>query len=65
MLTFRDTDKKFDLQRDLLKMITKKNYNVDHTKLSDKNILLDFAKELYFDEKAPCNKSTTDRQISY
>ena len=29
LLTFRDTDKKFELQGYLLKMITNKNYNID------------------------------------
>ena len=29
LLTFRDTDRKFELQGDLFKMITNKNYNVD------------------------------------
>ena len=40
LLTFRDTDKKFELERDLLKMITNKNYNVDLPNLSDKNIIV-------------------------
>ena len=35
--TFRQTDEKFELQEDLLKMITNKNYNVDRAKLSKKN----------------------------
>ena len=39
-------------------MTTIKNYNVDPAKLQDKNLLYDFAMELYFDEKAPINKST-------
>ena len=47
LLTIRDTDKQFDLKGDLLKMITNKNYNVDLAKLSDKQIMYDFAKNLY------------------
>ena len=50
MLTFRDTDKTFELQ-DLLKMITYKNYNVDFAYLPDKKIMYEFAKEMYFEEK--------------
>ena len=37
LLTFRDTNKQFELKGDLLKMITNKNYNVDLASLSDKN----------------------------
>ena len=36
-LTFRDTGKEFELKGNLLKMITNKNYNVDHASLSEKN----------------------------
>ena len=32
LLTFRDTNKVFELQGDLLKIITNKNYNVDLAK---------------------------------
>ena len=42
-LTFRDSNKQFELGGDLLKMITNKNYNVDHASLSDKQIMYDFA----------------------
>ena len=51
LLTFRDTGKEFELKRDLLKMITNKNYNVDLASLSDKKEMYDFAKEMYFDVK--------------
>ena len=36
LLTFRDTDKKFELQGDVSKMMTNKNYNEDNANLSDK-----------------------------
>ena len=36
LLTFRDTNKQFELKGDLLKMITNKNYIVNHASLSDK-----------------------------
>ena len=61
LLTFRDTGKEFELKGDLLKMIANKNYNVDLASLSDKKLLYDFAKEMNFDVKAPCKKSTRDR----
>ena len=61
LLSFRDTGKIFELKGDLLKMITNKNYNVDHAKLSVKKLLYDFAKERNFDVKGLGRKSTRDR----
>ena len=63
MITFRDTGKEFELKGDLLKMITNKNYNVDHASFSDKKLMYDFAKEMHFDLKAQGNKSTRDRTL--
>ena len=63
ILTFRDTGKEFELKGNLLKMITNKNYNVDHASLSDKKLMYDFAKEMHFDTKALGNKSTRDRTL--
>ena len=51
MITFRDTGKEFEIKRDLFKMITNKNYNVDLASLSDKKLMYDFAKEMHFDVK--------------
>ena len=55
LLTFRDTNKQFELKGELLKMITNKNYNVDLASLADKKILYDFEKEMIFDLKAQSN----------
>ena len=63
LLTFRDTDKEFELKGDLLKMITNKNFNVDLASLADKKLMYDFAKEMHFDTKALGNKSTRDRTL--
>ena len=63
LLTFRDTGKEFELNGDLLKMVTNKNYIVDLAKLSGKNSMYDFAKEMYFDVKAHDNKTTWDRTL--
>ena len=60
LLRFRDTYKEFKLERDLLKMITNKNYNVDLASLSDKKLRHDFATEMRFDKKASGSKSTRD-----
>ena len=63
ILTFRDTGKEFELKGDLLKMITNKNYNVNHASLSDKKLMYEFAKEMHFDERRVGNKSTRDRTL--
>ena len=63
LLTFRDTDKEFELKGDLLKMITNKNFNVDLASLVDKKLMYDFAKEMHFDTKAQGNKSTRDKTL--
>ena len=63
LLTFRDTNKVFELQGDLLKMFTNKNYNVDLASLQDKKLMYDFAKEINFDTKALGNKSTRDKTL--
>ena len=63
LITFRDTGKIFELIEDLLKMIINNKYNVDVASLSDRKIMFDFAKELYFDVKATGKKSTRDRTL--
>ena len=44
-------------------MITTKNYKVDLAKLPDKKLMFEFAKEMFFDEKALCNKRTRDKSL--
>ena len=51
LLTFRDTDKKFELEGDLLEMITNKNHIVDLDHLPVRQLMFELAKEMYFDEK--------------
>ena len=63
MLTFRDTNKQFELKGDLLERITNSKFNVDLASLSDKKLMYDFAKEMHFDTKAPGNKSIRDRKL--
>ena len=63
IITFRDTNKQFELKGDLSEMITNSKFNVDLASLSDKKLMYDFAKELHFDLNAPRNKSTRDRKL--
>ena len=64
LLTFHDSNKQFELKGYLLEVITNKNYNVDLAKLSDKNIMYKFAKEMNFDLKAVGKKSSRDRTLT-
>ena len=63
MLTFRDTNKQFELKGDLLELITNSKFNIDLASLSDKKLMYDFAKETHFDTKASSNKSIRDRKL--
>ena len=63
MLTFRDTNKQFELKGDLLEMITNSKFNVDLASLADKKLMYDFAKEMHFDARAQGNKPTRDRKL--
>ena len=63
MLTFRGTNKQFELKGDLLEMITNSKFNVDLASLSDKKLMYDFAKEMHFDTKALGKKSTRDKTL--
>ena len=63
LLTFRDTNKQFELKGDLLEMITISKFNVDLASLSDKKLMYDFANEMHFDERRVGNKSIRDRKL--
>ena len=45
LLTFRDTNKVFEIKGELLKMITNKNNNVDLASLADKKVMYDLRKK--------------------
>ena len=61
MLIFRDTDEKFELEGELLKMIIEKNFKVDLPKIPDEKPMCIFAKEMHFDENVLGSKSTSDK----
>ena len=60
MLTFRDTDKVFELDVNY-KMLKNENYIADLAKLSDKKLMFEFAKEINFDEKSLGKESSMDK----
>ena len=63
MLTFRDTNKQFELKGDLLDLITNSKHNVDLASLQDKKLMFDFAKDMNFDQRAVGKKSIRDRTL--
>ena len=52
MITFRDSNKTFRLEGDLLKVITNYKFNVDHSSPQDKKLFYEFAKEMNYDTKS-------------
>ena len=52
MITFRDSNKTFKLEGDLLKVITNHKFNVDHSNQQDRKIIYEFAKEMSYDTKS-------------
>ena len=52
MITFRDSNKSFRLEGDLLKVITNHKFNVDHSNSQDKKLIYQFAKEMKYDTKS-------------
>ena len=52
MITFRDSNKTFRLDGDLLKLITNYKFNADHSSSQDKKIMYEFAKEMNYDTKS-------------
>ena len=49
MITFRDSNKTFRLEVDLLKVITNYKFNVDHSSPQDRKLIYEFAKEMKYD----------------
>ena len=58
MITFRDSNKSFRLEGDLLKVITNHKFNVDHSNQHNRKIIYEFAKEMYYDTKSTGRPST-------
>ena len=52
MIVFRDSNKSFRLEGDLLKVITIYKFNVDHSNPQDKKLIYQFAKEMKYDTKS-------------
>ena len=58
MIVFRDSNKSFRLEGDLLKVITNYKFNVDHSSPQDKRLNYEFAKAMNYDVKSTGRPST-------
>ena len=63
MISFRDTNKSFRLDGDLLKLITVYKFNADHSSPQDKKLIYEFAKEMNYDTKSTGRPSTRHTSI--
>ena len=63
MITFRDSNKSFRLEGDLLKTITNHKFNADHSSQQDKKLIYEFAKEMNYDTKSTGRPSTRHTSI--
>ena len=48
MITFRDTNRSFELDGDLWETMTNYDFNVDHSNPQDRNTIFEFGKEMKF-----------------
>ena len=63
MITFRDSNKSFRLEGDLLKLITNYKFNADHSSPQDRKLIYEFAKEMNYDTKSIGRPSTRHTSI--
>ena len=52
MITFRDSNKTFRLEGDLLKVMTNYKFNADRSSPQDNKLIYEFAKEMNYDTKS-------------
>ena len=62
-ITFRDSNKSFRLEGDLLKLITSYKFNADHSSPQDKTLTYEFTKEMNYDTKSTGRSSTRHTSI--
>ena len=63
MSIFRDRNKSFKLDGDLLETMTNYDFNVDHSNQQDRKLIYELAKEMNFNNKQKGNKSERDKSI--
>ena len=62
-LTFRDSNKSFKLDGDLLETMTNYDLNVNHANPQDQKLIYEFGKEMKFDIKQKGRKSNRDESM--
>ena len=63
MITFRESNKTFKLEGDVLKVITNHKFNVDHSNQQDRKINYEFAKEMNYDIKSTGRPSVRHKSM--
>ena len=63
MLIFRDSNKSFKLDGDLLETMTNYDFNVDHSNQQDRKLIYEFAKPMNFNIRQKGMKSDRDKSI--
>ena len=63
LLIFRDSNKSFKLEGDLLEAITNYDFKVDHSNQQDRKLIYEFAKEMNFNIKEKGKKSDRDKSM--
>ena len=63
IIIFRDSDKSFKLEGDLLKLITNHKFNADHSSPQDKKLIYEFAKEMNYDTKSTGRPSVRHNSV--
>ena len=61
MSTFRDSNKSFKLDGDLLETMTNYDFNVNHAEPQNQKLIYEFGKEMKFDIKQKARKSNRDK----
>ena len=63
MLTFRDSNRPFELDGDLLERMAVYDFNVNHANPQNRNLVYEFGKEKKFDNKEKRRKSNRDKSM--
>ena len=63
MLIFRDSNKSFKLDGNLLETMTNYDFNIDHSNQQDRKLIYEFAKEMNFIIRQKGKKSDRDKSI--
>ena len=64
MLIFRDSNKSFKINRDLLKTMTNYTFNVTHSNPRDQKLIHAFGKEMDFDNNRTGRKNKRDKSLA-